>query len=148
MGVVPVVVNWTRGCIMRIRSASGVMIVGVAMIVLAGCGAVLGAGAGAGAAIAYNERGVSSTVTNSVEDVFNASRAVFAEMGITETETEIDDRGAERELKGTRNNLSITVDIEEESPSLTSIEVFARESRVEWDRDYARNVLAGILDRL
>ena len=111
------------------------------------CAAAVAAGAGAGAAIAYSERGVSSKVEGSVEQVFERSRAVFQEMGIAETSQDGNSEGTERELKGTRGDLEVTVDIKRDNAALTSVEVFAQESTVEWDRDYARDVLQRIIAR-
>ena len=113
---------------------------------VAGC-AVAAAGAGAAAAIAYNERGVSTKVAAAPAMVFQRSQAVFREMGITETGHDMGDDGTEHELKGRQGDLEITVDIKRESETLTSVEVFAQESTIEWDRDYARRVLEAIMAR-
>jgi hypothetical protein len=68
-------------------------------------------------------------------------------MGITETGHDMGDDGTEHELKGRQGDLEITVDIKRESETLTSVEVFAQESTIEWDRDYARRVLEAIMAR-
>lgn len=111
------------------------------------CAAAVAAGAGAGAAIAYSERGVSSKVEGSVDQVFQRSRAVFQEMGITETAQDADTQGTERELQGRSGDLEVTVDIKRENDTLSSVEVFAQRTTVDWDRDYARDVLQRIIAR-
>lgn len=115
-------------------------------LALGGCAAAA-AGAGAAAAIAYSERGVSSKVEGAPAQVFQRSQAVFQDLGITETGHEFGDDGTEHELKGRRGELDITVDIKRDSDALTSVEVVAQESPVDWDKDYARQVLEGIIAR-
>ena len=111
----------------------------------AGCMAVA-AGAGAGAALAYNDRGVSTRMEGTVDGVFARAQAVFREMGITETSQDND--GDERELQGRApNDLEVTVDIELDRGSMVSVNVFAQRSTVDWDRDYARDVLQRIMAR-
>lgn len=111
------------------------------------CAAAVAAGAGAGAAIAYSERGATSKVEGTVDQVFQRSRAVFQEMGITETGMDGGVGEAERELQGRSGDLEVTVDIQRENDALTSVEVFAQRNTVDWDRDYARNVLQRIIAR-
>ena len=115
-------------------------------LVLGGCAAVA-AGAGAAAAIAYSERGVSSKVEGSPAQVFQRSQAVFRDLGITETGHEMGETGTEHELKGRRGDLEITVDMHRENDTLTSVDVYAQKSAVEFDRDYARQVLEAIIAR-
>ncbi|HEX6910095.1 MAG TPA: hypothetical protein VF142_06865 [Longimicrobium sp.] len=111
-----------------------------------GCMTAAVAGAGAGAALAYDDRGVSTRMQGSVDGVFARAQAVFREMGITETAQDND--GDERELKGQAGNgLEITVDIEAESESMVSVGVFAQRNTVNWDREYARSVMERIMAR-
>jgi hypothetical protein len=105
------------------------------------------AGAGAAGAIAWTQRGASSTVAGSVSQVYARTQAVFGEMGITQTGQSSDDGGAERSLRGTRGELDVTVEVQRETDSTSRVEVFARRSAVEWDRGYARDVLARIVSR-
>lgn len=119
-----------------------------AMLVTAsgGCTAAVAAGAGAGAALAYDDRGVSTRMEGTVDGVFARAQAVFREMGITETAQDND--GDERELQGrASNDLEVTVDIERDTGSMVSVNVFAQRSTVNWDRDYARDVLQRIMRR-
>ena len=114
---------------------------------LQACGTAIAAGAGAAAAIAYSDRGVSSKVQGSVDEVFARSQAVFQEMGITQTAVDSNTQGTERELQGREGDLEITVDIKRENDRLTAVEVFAQRTTVDWDRDYARRVLERIIAR-
>lgn len=111
-----------------------------------GCMTAAVAGAGAGAALAYDDRGVSTTMQGSVDGVFARAQTVFREMGITETAQDND--GDERELKGQAGNgLEITVDIEAESATMVQVAVFAQRNTVNWDREYARSVMERIMAR-
>lgn len=105
------------------------------------------AAAGAGGAIAWTQRGASSSVPGSVEQVYQRAEAVFRDMGITATGQSSGDGGAERSLKGTREDTEVTVEIERESASTAQVEVYARRNTVEFDRNYARDVLARIVSR-
>lgn len=105
------------------------------------------AAVGAGGAIAWTQRGASSAVAGSVDQVYQRAEAVFREMGITQTGQSSGDQGAERSLKGTREDMEVTVEIERESPSTAQVEVYARRNTVEFDRNYARGVLTRIVNR-
>lgn len=105
------------------------------------------AGVGAAGAIAWTSRGASSAVEGSVDQVYRRAEAVFRAMGITQTGQSSADQGAERTLKGTRDDLEVTVAIERQSAATSQVEVYARRSPVEWDKSYARDVLARIIQR-
>ena len=105
------------------------------------------AGAGAAGAIAWTNRGASSTVDGSVDQVYQRAEAVFREMGITQTGQSSADQGAERTLKGTRDDLEVTVAIERRGASTAQVEVYARRSPVEWEKSVARDVLTRIIQR-
>jgi predicted membrane metal-binding protein len=105
------------------------------------------AAVGAGGAIAWTQRGASSSVPGSVDQVYQRAEAVFREMGITQTGQSSGDQGAERSLKGTREDMEVTVEIERESASTAQVEVYARRNTVEFDRNYARDVLTRIVNR-
>ena len=114
--------------------------------VAAGCVAVA-AGAGAAAAIAWTERGARSQVQGSTSQVFDRSVTVFNEMGIARSGESTDEGGRKRMLKGTRGDLDVTVEITQETASTSQVEVYARRSAVEWDKDFARDVLTRIIRR-
>lgn len=122
------------------------LVAAVLALSAAGCGAAVAAGAGAGAAMAYDDRGVSTRMEGTVDGVFARAQTVFREMGITETAQDND--GDERELQGrAANGLEVTVDIERDAGSMVSVNVFAQRNTVNWDRDYARDVLQRIMAR-
>lgn len=105
------------------------------------------AAAGAGGAVAWTNRGASSRVQGSVDDVFNRSVAVFRDMGISQTGQTTEDNGTERKLMGTKGDQEITVEIERDQASTSKVEVYARKSPVEWDKALARDVLTRIINR-
>lgn len=117
-------------------------------VVLGGCAAAaVGAAAGAAGAIAYTERGASSQVNTSVGDATAATERAFEEMdiAITGRETKND---TEVTIKGERGDMDVNVAIERKDPSVTEIHVTARESALDYDREYARNVLSRIIEQL
>ena len=115
-------------------------------LLLSSCLAVA-AGAGAGAAVAWTQRGASSVVEGSVEQVFQRSTAVFQEMGIGQTGQSTEDSGRKRKLTGTKGDLEVTVELSRASETTTSVEVYAHRSPVEWEKDFARDVLSRIVQR-
>ena len=131
---------------MQSRTILRVLAGSLLMISSGACMTAVAAGAGAGAALAYDDRGVSTKMEGTVDGVFARAQTVFREMGITETSQDND--GNERELQGrAANGLEVTVDIEAETPSMVSVNVYAQRNTVNWDRDYARSVLQRIMAR-
>ncbi|UCC84850.1 MAG: DUF3568 family protein [Gemmatimonadota bacterium] len=116
----------------------------VASLVLSGCIAAA-AGAGAGAGIYYTSRGVESIVAASVDATFAAAESAFEHFEIEQTSMKVEDGGAKRELEGKSEarGVDVTVKFEEQDEG-TRIEVTARESLVEWDKDFAREIAAKI----
>ncbi len=105
-------------------------------------GCLAAAAAGAGGAIYLTDRGAESLVNASVDETYEAARAVFSEMGIRETRNTTE--GDKRELQGSINDLEIDVDIERKDET-TRVEVTANKTRVTWDKDYARSLLQKIV---
>ncbi|MQA89958.1 MAG: DUF3568 family protein [Gemmatimonas sp.] len=116
--------------------------------IVGACGAALAAGAGAGAAIAYSERGVSSSVNASLDETAAATRAVFADMEIAAGDQQWDDDRTEHEIKGSRGDLDVTVDMEQKGSGMVGIDVVAREGTLDYDREYAREILSSIVAQL
>ena len=114
-------------------------------VALSGC-VLAAAGAGAGGAIYLTSRGAESIVDASVPEVADAVADVFADLGIATTGTTAEKGGDEREVRGKKDDLDVTVHFERESPSTTKVEVTARENVAEWDRDYAKRVLERIVE--
>ncbi len=103
------------------------------------------AGAGAGAAIAYTNRGASANVPGNVNNLFDRSVSTFSAMQISETGRATEDNGATRRLTGKQGEVEITVEMKRSSDAVTSVEVVARKSAVDYDRDLAKSVLDRIV---
>lgn len=114
----------------------------------AACAAAAGAAAGAAGAIAYTERGASAETVAGVEAVASATEAVFIDLDLTVTGREMEEAGREIELEGRRGDMQVEVHIDHEGDDLTHIDVIAREGTLGYDRDFARDILARILDRI
>lgn len=113
----------------------------------AGCIAAAAA-AGAAGAIAYTERGANSEVNASVNTLLQATEATFSEMNIVIVERKTAENGTEVELKGNRGDLDVTVSIHQDNPPTTKIDVTAKRNVVDYDRDYARDILQRVLKRV
>jgi hypothetical protein len=105
------------------------------------------AGAGAGAAIAWTQRGASAIVEGSIDEVFTRSTAGFTAMAVSKTGESTEESGAKRTLRGTRGDLEVTVELQRESATTTRAEVYARRSAVEYDKEFARDLLNRIVQR-
>ena len=120
------------------------------LLVVAGAnGCVLAAaGAGAGAGIYVTDRGAESLVAAPVARTFEASRAAFQELGITETRTITDSEGGaeKRTLQGKTADREIEVELKSEGAS-TRVGVVAKKTAVTWDKDLARKLLGEIVER-
>lgn len=115
----------------------------LAVAPLSGCLAAAAAGAGTG--IYLTTRGAASTVEGSVSNVASRARSVLGEEGITISETKTENGGDKQEFKGTKGDLDITVTVERETPTMTKVEVTARENLAEWDKEYAQRILNKIV---
>lgn len=111
---------------------------------LSGC-FLLAAGAGAAGAIAYTNRGASSSIAGSVDATFNRATAAFSAMGITETGRSTDDSGATRRLTGKQGDTEVNVEMKRESADVTKVEVVAARNTVDFDKDLAKRVLDRIM---
>ena len=108
---------------------------------------LVAAGAGAGAAVAYTNRGARSVVDGSVDQVFDKSVAAFQQSGITETGRGVEESGAKRRLAGMKGETEVTVELTRESASTTDVEVVAKKSPVDYDKDFAKLVLTRIVQK-
>lgn len=121
-----------------------------AWILLAGAGlnlpgcVVAAAAAGAGGGVYLTSRGAESLVQGSIDQVAARTEAVFHDMLITPTESSTKNSGDKREYRGTKGDLDVTVKLERKTPSTTTVAVTARKNLAEWDKDYAKEVLAKI----
>jgi peroxiredoxin family protein len=114
---------------------------------LPGCIAAGAAAAGAGTGVYLTSRGAESLVDGSVDEVERRARAVFEAEGIPVTGSQMEKSGDKRELKGTKGDLEITVNMERQGPNTTKTEVSARKNLVSWDKDYAQQLLARIVSQ-
>jgi hypothetical protein len=127
------------------------MILGTSLVLagtlpLGGC-FLVAAGAGAGAAVAYTNRGATSTVDGAIEQVFDRSASAYQQLGIAETGRSSEDSGAKRKLVGTKDGMEVTVELARATDSTTKVEVYAKKSTVEYDKKFARDVLSRIIAR-
>jgi len=114
---------------------------------LGGC-FLVAAGAGAGAAVAYTNRGAKSTVDGTVDQTFDRAVAAFQQLSIKETGRNTQDNGVKRQLVGdTSDGLTVTVDMERKTSTTTDVEVIAKKNTVDYDKDFANNVLSKIIQR-
>jgi hypothetical protein len=116
----------------------------VSMLTLNGC-FLVAAGAGAGAAIVFTNRGASSLVDGTVDQAFERSSAAFRDLGITETGRSTEESGAKRHLVGTKGDLEVTVELTRSTASTTSVEVYAKKNVVDYDKNFAKDVLNRII---
>lgn len=113
-------------------------------LALSGC-FLVAAGAGAAGAIAYTNRGASSNVSGSVDDVFGRAVSAFSSAGISETGRSSEDNGAKRKLVGSKGEQEVTVELNRESSSTTKVEVIAKKNAVDYDKELAKDVLDRII---
>jgi uncharacterized protein DUF3568 len=111
-----------------------------------GCVAAAAA-AGAGAGIYLTSRGAESLVESPVDQVAARATAVMNEEGIVPDASSTEKGGDKRELKGKKGNLDVTIEIERKDAKTTRVEVAARKNAVEWDKDYAQQILSKIVEK-
>jgi hypothetical protein len=116
-------------------------------LALPSTGCLAAAAAGAAGGIYLTSRGAESVVPGSVDDVAGRAEAVMDELGIVKQGESIEDQGDKHVLKGTRNELDVTIEINRESSTTAKVEVTARENVAEWDKDYAKQVLGRIVEK-
>ena len=120
------------------------LLLAVSALSAGGC-FLVAAGAGAAGAIAYTNRGATSVVSGSVDQVFDRTGAAFQQSGITETGRSTADSGRQRRLVGTRGEYEVTAELSRSTDSTTKVEITARKSAVEFDRELAKEILNRIL---
>jgi protein-tyrosine-phosphatase len=125
-------------------SACWVLLLGLASV-LPACVAAGAAAAGVGSGIYFTSRGAESVVAGPVDQVEKRARAVLEQEGVRITGTQSEKSGDKRELKGTKNDLDITVTMERQDAQSTKTEVSARKNLVTWDKDYAQQLLGKIV---
>ncbi|HEU5303588.1 MAG TPA: DUF3568 family protein [Gemmatimonadales bacterium] len=127
------------------RSATWALALAV-VLPTTGCMAAAAA-AGAGAGIYLTTRGAESMVEGSINDVADRTRVVLNEEGIVLEESNFEQAGDKREFKGKKGDLDVTVVLERESSTTTRVEATARKNVAEWDKEYAQQLIAKIVEK-
>ncbi len=105
------------------------------------------AGAGAAGGVYLTSRGAESLVEAPVDEVAGRAESVMGELGIVKDAESTKQSGDQRELKGKKGDLDVTIKMNRESSTTTKVEVSARKNTVEWDKDYAQEVLNRIVKK-
>ena len=122
-------------------------VVALALVIPAtGCVAAAAA-AGAGAGIYLTTRGAESLVESPVDQVASRAEAVMREENIVADGSSSEQGGDQRQLKGKKGDLDVTIDIRRESETTSKVEVTARENLAEWDKEYAQELLSRIVQK-
>jgi hypothetical protein len=127
-------------------SARWVLLLGLASA-LPRCVAAGAAAAGVGSGVYFTSRGAESILDGPPDQVERRARAVLEKEGVRITGEQTEKSGDKRELKGTKNDLDITVTMERQDPKSTKTEVSARKNLVTWDKDYAQQLLSKIVEQ-
>ena len=117
----------------------------VASLAMPATACLAAAAAGAAGGIYLTSRGAESLVEASVDDVARRAEAVMGEMQIVKDAESTERGGDERQLKGKKGDLDVTINLKREGPTTTKVEVTARENLAEWDKEYAQDVLERIV---
>lgn len=110
-----------------------------------GCVAAAAA-AGAGAGVYLTNQGAQGMVNESAATVAARVPGVLSDMGITVTGTKAE-HGDEHEWTGTRGDEEIHVQVKAQSNGTSQVSASARKNMAEWDKDYAKTVVARITGR-
>lgn len=105
------------------------------------------AAAGAAGGIYLTSRGAESVIQGSIDDVTARAESVMDEMEIAKDAESTERGGDQRELKGKRGDVDVTIELQRESPTATKVEVTARENLAEWDKEYAQQILRRIVEK-
>jgi DNA-binding protein YbaB len=131
---------------MNVLKAARTMCVALAVCTAPACAAAL-VGAGAAGAIGWNERGAESTLNGTIDQNWSRALATFQSMGIMQSDTKVENNGAERKLEGMHGETMVTVVMRSKDNNTTFVEVTAKKSMVDYDRDYAKQVLTDMVHR-
>ena len=129
---------------MQSRHLALSLILAASPLAAGGC-FLVAAGAGAAGAIAYTNRGATSVVVGTVDQVFDHAVAAFQQAAITETGRSTEDSGRQRKIIGTKGEYEVTAEVNRTTDSTTKVEITARKSAVEYDKEMAKDVLHRIL---
>jgi hypothetical protein len=116
-------------------------------LVLPSTGCLAAAAAGAAGGVYATTRGAESVVEGSVDQIAGRAEAVMSDMGIVKQGESTENQGAKHVLKGTKDELDITITIDRETPTTAKVGVTARKNLAEWDKDYAKEVVSRIVQK-
>jgi hypothetical protein len=105
------------------------------------------AGAGAAGGVYLTSRGAESMVEAPVDEVATRAEGVMSEMAIVKDAESAEQSKQRRELKGKKGDLDITIKMQQETPTTTKVEVSARKNEVQWDKNYAEEILTKIVQK-
>lgn len=113
-------------------------------LAMGGC-FLVAAGAGAAGAIAYTNRGATSVVPGTVDNAFDRAVAAFQQAGITETGRSTENSGGQRKLVGTKGEYEVTAELNRATDSTTKVEITAKKSEIDYDKEMAKDILNRIV---
>jgi hypothetical protein len=122
------------------------LVLAASPLVASGC-FLVAAGAGAAGAIAYTNRGATSNVAGTVDQVFDRTVTAFQAAGVAETGRSTADNGEQRKLVGTKGEFEVTAEINRSNETTSKVEVTAKRSAVEYDKELAKDILNRILTK-
>ena len=120
------------------------LVLAASPLAVSGC-FLVAAGAGAAGAVAYTNRGATSVVAGTVDQVFDRAVAAFQQAGITETGRATENSGGQRKLIGTKGEYEVTAELNRSTDATTKVEITARKSAVEYDKEMAKDILNRVL---
>jgi len=130
-----------------LRKLGGALLAATALA-MAGCVAAAGAAAGAGAATYVQSASPESALEGGIDQASSWTMAAYRDLGIAIAENDSKDGGKKREFEGkAANGETVHVTLVSQDNGTTSVQVTARKRAVEYDKDYARTVLAQIMSR-
>jgi len=132
---------------MAIKSIVPIRWLAVLLVALPATGCLAAAAAGAGAGIYLTSRGAESLIDGPIDQVASRARTVMNEEGIVPDASSTENGGENREIKGKKGDLDVTIQMEQKSDKTTRVEVTARKNLAEWDKDYAQQVLQRIVEK-
>ena len=131
---------------MHMRTLALRLVLAASPFVEGGC-FLVAAGAGAAGAIAYTNRGATSNIAGTVDQVFDRTVTAFQATGVAETGRSTANNGEQRKLVGTKGEYEVTAEINRSNDTTAKVEVTAKKSAVEYDKELAKDVLNRILAR-
>jgi hypothetical protein len=100
-----------------------------------------------GATAISDPREADSDVKGSISDVSARTKSVFQAAGITQTGGSSESSGKEQTVEGTKGELKVDVQLQEDGVNQTHVTIFAKEGTLKWNKDYAQNLLNKIIQQ-